>query len=156
MLISLGALFLAVQLVPGLRELMAIEFSWPLLIIGLGVFLFVLGLLVGAPDMAIPATIVSGIGGLLFWQNSTGNWESWAYAWTLIPGFVGLGMILAGLIGGNLRQRFGGGMALILISALMFAVFGSILGVPFALGSYWPVLLIALGLLILFRPLLRS
>ena len=34
---------------------------------------------------------------MLYWQNQTGNWESWAYAWALIPGFVGVGTIVMGL-----------------------------------------------------------
>ena len=89
-LVLLGALFLAVQWLPGLQ----LWFSWPLIIIGIGVLLLIVGLLTGVPAMAIPACIVGGIGGLLYWQNATGNWESWAYAWTLIPGFVGVGMVL--------------------------------------------------------------
>ena len=62
LLILLGALFLALQLVPGLGDLVQVEFSWPLIIVGVGVFLLVFGLLAGAPGMAVPACIVGGIG----------------------------------------------------------------------------------------------
>jgi hypothetical protein len=150
-LILLGALFLFFQLMPGLR----IQLSWPWIIVGVGAFLLVLGLLVGAPGMAIPACIVGGIGGLLYYQFVTGDWESWAYAWSLIPGFVGVGMILAGLLGEDTREMFSGGSWLILISLVLFVVFGSFLGGPKLLGDYWPVLLIALGLLQLVRALFR-
>jgi len=151
-LILLGVLFLAVQLMPGLQ----LWFSWPLIIVGVGVLLLILGLVTGAPDMAVPACIVGGIGGLLYWQNSTGNWESWAYAWTLIPGFVGVGIVLSGLLGGKPRQPVREGGGLILISLVLFTVFGSFLGGLSLLGPYWPVLLIVLGLWVLVRPLFRS
>jgi hypothetical protein len=151
-LVLLGALFLAVQWVPGLQ----LWFSWPLIIIGIGVLLLIVGLLTGVPAMAMPACIVGGIGGLLYWQNATGNWESWAYAWTLIPGFVGVGMVLSGLLGGDTRQTIRGGGWLILISLVLFAVFASFFGALGLVGSYWPVLLIVLGLLLLAQSLFRS
>jgi len=151
-LILLGALFLAVQWVPGLQ----LWFSWPLIIIGIGVLLLIVGLLTGVPAMAMPACIVGGIGGLLYWQNATGNWESWAYVWTLIPGFVGVGMVLSGLLGGDTRQTVRGGGWLILISLVLFAVFASFFGALGLVGSYWPVLLIGLGLLLLAQSLFRS
>jgi hypothetical protein len=150
-LILLGILFLVVQQVPGLQ----LWFSWPWIIIGVAVFLLVLGLVVGEPSMAIPACIVGGIGGILYWQEITGNWDSWAYAWTLIPGFVGVGIVLSGLLGGDSRQSVRGGGWLIMISLMLFAVFGSFFGGLGLLGPYWPVLLILLGLLVLIRPLFR-
>ncbi len=156
LLIGLGALLLIYQLSPSMRELLALEFSWPLLVVGVGVFLLFLGLVVGAPGMAVPACIVGGIGGLLYWQNATGNWESWAYAWTLIPGFVGAGVILAGLLGGRLLKGVRDGLGLVFISLVGFAVFGSLLGGFDVLGPYWPVLLILAGVAILIRPLFRS
>lgn len=153
-LILLGLWFLAMQFVPGLQAYPA--FSWPLIIVGVGVILLVIGLLTGVPSMAVPACIVGGIGGLLYWQNATGNWESWAYAWTLIPGFVGVGTVLAGLLGGESRQAVRGGAWLILISLVLFTVFGSFFGALGLVGPYWPILLIVLGLLIFAQSLFRS
>jgi hypothetical protein len=151
-LILLGAWFLVAQWVPGLQ----VWLSWPLIIVGVGALLLIIGLLTGVPAMAVPACIVGGIGGLLYWQNATQNWESWAYAWVLIPGFVGVGIVLSGLLGGEARQSVRGGGWLILISLVLFTVFGSLFGAPGLLGPYWPVLLILLGLLVLVRPLFRS
>jgi hypothetical protein len=153
LLVLLGAWLLAVQFVPGLDSWIDIEFSWPLIIIGVGLFLFVFGLLVGEPGMAVPASIVTGIGGLLYYQNATGNWASWAYAWTLIPGFVGIGAIIAGLLGDNRSRSIRDGLNLLVISAVLFLVFGSFLGGLDLLGDYWPVLLILLGAWLLIRPL---
>ena len=155
LLVGLGALFLVYQLSPSLRELFSLEFSWPLIVVGVGVFLLFLGLVVGAPEMAVPAAIVGGIGGLLYWQNATDNWESWAYAWTLIPGFVGIGIILAGLLGGRLAKGLRDGLGLLIISLVGFAIFGSFLGGFDVLGPYWPLLLILAGVAILIRPLFR-
>ena len=42
-------------------------------------------LLTGQPGMLVPACIVGGIGGMLYWQNLTGDWASWSYSWSLIP-----------------------------------------------------------------------
>ena len=150
-LVLLGVWFLVAGWVPGLR----VWFSWPLMIVGVGVLLLIVGLLTGVPGLAVPACIVGGIGGLLYWQNATGNWDSWAYAWTLIPGFVGVGTVLSGLFGGDLRQSLRGGGWLILISLVLFTIFGSFLGGLRLLGPYWPVLLILLGLLALGRSLFR-
>ena len=90
---------------------------------------------------------------MLYWQNQTGNWDSWAYAWALIPGFVGVGIILAGLLGGERRDAFSSGGRLILISVVMFLIFGSFFGALGFVGPYWPVLLIALGVLLFFQAL---
>jgi hypothetical protein len=151
----LGALFLALQLVPGLGDLIQLEFSWPLIIIGVGVFLLVFGLLVGAPGMAVPACIVGGIGGILYYQNTTTDWTSWSYLWTLIPGFVGVGSILAGLLGENPRRSIRDGAWLVAISAVLFLVFGSLFGGRDILGPYWPVLIVGLGVLLLLQGLFR-
>lgn len=156
-LILLGLLFLSYQLMPGWWVWLNVEMTWPLIVVGVGAFLLLLGLVAGEPGMAIPACIVGGIGGLLYWQNSTGNWASWAYAWTLIPGFVGLGIILASLLGeGRLWEGLNSGGGLLLTSLVMFAIFSSFLGGMDIFGPYWPVLLIALGLLILLRSYINS
>lgn len=149
-LISLGVLFLLVQFVPGLE--VYITFSWPLIIVGIGLLLLIFAVLTGEPDLAVPACIVGGIGVLLYWQNASGNWESWAYTWTLIPGFAGLGVLLSGLLGGkDARQSVSSGFWLILISLVLFAIFGSLLGALEIRGRYWPTLLIVLGLLVFAR-----
>lgn len=156
LLILLGLFFLAIQMMPDRLAWLRVEMSWPLIVVGVGLFLLVFGLLVGAPGMAVPACVVGGIGALLYWQNATGNWESWSYAWALIPGFVGVGVILTGLLGGGkLRDALEGGFWLILISMVMFAIFGSFLGGLTVFGSYWPALLIVLGLVVLVRSFLK-
>ena len=103
-LIGLGAWFLWIELSPIARAFAHGRYTWPLPIVGIGLGLFVIGLITWTPGLAIPACIVGGIGGLLYWQNATGHWASWSYAWSLIPGFVGVGIILAGLMRGRPRM----------------------------------------------------
>lgn len=153
-LVLAGLWFLAVQAVPGLQQWMNVQAGWPLIIVGFAVVFLLFGIIGGIPGMAIPASIIGGIGLLLWWQNATGNWESWAYAWTLIPGFVGVGVIINGLLGHDTRQSITGGAWLIVISAILFLIFGSFLGGLNLLGPYWPVLIIAFGVLLLVQSLL--
>jgi MFS family permease len=148
-LIVVGLALLLAQILPGFF----IQFSWPWLVIGVGLFLFALGAALGEPGLAVPATIVSGIGGILTYQELTGNWESWSYAWTLIPGFVGLGIVLMHLMGGDDDSSIRDGLTLIFISLIMLAAFGSFFGLLGMAGDYWPVLLIVLGLVLLLRTL---
>ncbi len=156
LLIILGLLFLSYQIMPGWWGWLRLDVSWPLIVIGVGVLFLVMGLLTGTPGLAVPACLIGGIGGLLYWQNRTGNWDSWAYVWTLIPGFVGVGVILSGLLGGSkIREALEGGLWTILTSLVMFAIFGSFLGGLDIFGVYWPVLLIVAGLLVFFRALIK-
>lgn len=150
-LVLLGGWLLAVRLIPSLGRWFDNVFDWPVFVIGTGVLLLLFGLVARAPGMAIPAAIVGGIGGLLYWQNATGNWESWAYAWTLIPGFVGTGLLLMGLLPGGGSDSLRAGGWLLVVSLTLFVVFGSFLGGRNLLGPYWPALLIVLGLVLLGR-----
>lgn len=155
LLIVIGAVFLAFQIAPGLFKWFQPELNWPLFVVGAGLVLLVIGLLADEPGMAVPATIVGGIGALLYWQNLTGRWETWSYAWTLIPGFVGLGVILSGMLSGRTAQSLRDGGRTILVSLVLFAVFGSLMGGNLT-GIVWPALLIAAGVILLLGNMLRS
>lgn len=143
-LVLLGLWFLVVQFVPFLQG----WFSWPMIVIGVGLLLGLIGIANGEVGMAIPACIVAGIGGLLLYQNTTGNWESWAYVWTLIPGFVGGGTLISGVLSRD-GEQVKGGVWLLVISALLYVAFASFFGALGLLGRYWPVLLIVLGFVLL-------
>lgn len=145
LLIMVGAVLLILQVIPGLKDQLSFEWSWPLLVVAVGIGLFLMGLLTGAPGMAVPACIVAGIGGILYWQTITGNWLSWAYAWALIPGFVGVGMILTALLGEGGKGQAWKGAETILTSLVLFVIFGTIFGGLNVLGIYWPLLLVLVG-----------
>lgn len=156
LLVLFGTALLALQLVPGLRAWLDISFGWPLIIVGVGAVMLVTGVLTWQPGLVTAGCILAGIGGILYWQNATGAWASWAYAWTLLPAFAGVGMILAGFMRGDFWRSLRLGLWQILISAVLFTIFAAFLGGPNLLGVYWPVLLIGLGVAMLFRPLLRG
>ena len=94
----LGALLLAGQLAGiGIDDI-----GWPIWVIGVGVVIFVIGLLVAKEQgMVIGGTIVTTVGLVLLYQDQTDRWESWAYAWALVgPAASGLGLALWGLRSG--------------------------------------------------------
>lgn len=154
--IILGGYFLAVRFVPGLDNWIGAQFEWPMLIIGVGLLLFVLGVISGAPGFAVPASVVGGIGGILYYQNATGDYASWAYVWSLIPGFVGVGMVLNGLMSVDSRPGIREGVRLMGISLVMFLIFGAFFGaLDSGLVRYWPVLLIVYGAYLLFGMIVR-
>ena len=148
-LILVGAVLFAAQVLPDFMPDFWEIFSWPWIVIGIGLVLFVLGAAVGEPGMAVPATIMSGLGGILAYQWYTGDWQSWSYIWTLIPGFVGIGIVLMSLLGGDASLK--DGSTLMFISFIMLAVFGSFFGAVGMAGRYWPVLLILLGVVLMIR-----
>ena len=133
---------------------------WPFFIIGVGILFFV-GMLAGGRSvsgLAIPGTIITTIGLMLFYQNLTHHWESWSYGWTVILMSVGLGIFIMGVWGQNESQR-SAGLGVLRIGLIMFIIFGAFFeliftsGMPFGLRSIlFPVALILLGLyLILMR-----
>jgi len=159
LLILIGVFFLVLRFVPGVQAWLDAYFAWPVLIIAFAVVLLIVGLLVGLPAMVVPACVFGCIGGILYWQSWTGDWASWSYAWALIPGAAGVGMFLLGLTSSKERKSIGAGLWLILVSAVMFLVFGSAFG-AFLGGwglvlQYWPLLLIGLGVLSFFQALFR-
>jgi len=155
-LVVLGAIFIAANLIPSFRTFLNQANTWPMIIEVVAVGLLVLGLMLGVPDMAVPATIVAGIGGILWWQNSTGNWGSWAYMWALIPGFVGVGMLLAKVLGGRDRYSITSALSTIGSSLVMFVIFGAFFGGFSWMGPYWPLMLIVAGLLIGLNTLVKK
>lgn len=142
-LIATGVLFLLLQMYPALADSLNIGRQWPLIIVGVGVF-FLIGAM-GKPQLTIPGSVLSGIGGILYYQNLSGNWASWAYVWTLIPGFVGIGLILAGVLERKNGVGWHAGIRLMVISLVLFAIFAVFFNGLGGWGQLWPVLLILAG-----------
>jgi hypothetical protein len=159
LLILMGAWFLAVQFVPGIEQWMEEIADWPIWVIGPGLIFIVAGLLSGVTELMIPGSIISGIGLILYYQNVTGDWQSWAYAWALIVVFVGIGIFLANLFKGKVRNGVSEGGPPFTTGLILFLIFGSIFRAAFGqsplLGDYWPVLLMIVGLWMLIRPFFR-
>ena len=105
-LILLGGLFLASELYPGVFSF----WSWPFILIGLGIMFLLWALIAQTGGLAIPGAILSGLGGIFYYQELTKDWDSWAYIWALIPGFVGIGILLKGLIDKDFKQSVNSGL----------------------------------------------
>lgn len=144
LLILTAGWFLLEQVRPEWTAWMKLNFSWPVWVMLAGAVLFLIGLATGAPEMAVPATIIAGIGGILYYQDSTGDWASWAYMWTLFPALGGLGKLIAGLIAGTLRQDAREAFNSIFISIILFAIFASLFDGLKLFGPYKDYVLIGL------------
>lgn len=156
LLIAIGAWLVATRQIPSLQQFTE-NMTGAMWTIGAGVLILLIGLVTNSPGMAVPASIVAGIGGILYYQDQANDYSSWSYMWTLIPGFVGIGTILAGLLGENTGRNFAGGARLIGISAVLFLVFATFLGNINFLGDYGAaILLILLGVYILARGFSRK
>jgi hypothetical protein len=155
-LILLGVWFVAQRQFPDFQKWVEMYAQGPMALVVGGGVLFVLGLVLGAPGMSIPAAIVAGIGGILYYQEMVKDPTIWSYMWTLIIGFVGVGNVLAGLIGRNSSQ-VNSGLNTIVVSAVMFIVFAAAMGKLAILGAYGPaILLILLGLYVMLRGFFRK
>jgi hypothetical protein len=160
-LVVVGLFYLVVQM----ANINLATFGWPLFIIIPGLTLLIVGFISLGTGAAIPGGILLMVGLVLAYQNSTGNWSSWAYAWALVaPGGVGLGLFLQGL-----RERNPGlirqGRSLMFIALLIFMIgfvfFESILNVggmndlPIVKAAV-PALFIVIGVLLLARSIQNS
>jgi len=154
-LIALGILFLAFNNIPGLD----IGKLWP------GIFVLIAGGFFLPPllwpdqrqalsALFIPGSIMLTLGLIFFYNTLTDDWGSWAYAWTLIPGGVGLGLMLASHFGKWGEGTTWVGIWLMIGSVLVFGFFGTLFGGPI-LKAIGPVALIVGGMILLLRSVAR-
>ena len=143
-LIAFGLLSLAGQVFRNLDW----GFFWPFSVIGFGVLFFVAMFTGGkqTAGFAIPASIISGIGLVMLFQNITHHWESMSYFWTLIITFVGVGIYIMGWYGGDENQKRSG-LRVLKIGVIMFVIFGAFFEMIFSSFSniLFPILLVMLG-----------
>ncbi|MBI1256829.1 MAG: hypothetical protein GC204_05115 [Chloroflexi bacterium] len=120
LLIGLGILFLIGQIF-NINFWEMVGFSWPALVLIPGVIFLALAF-TGDKKLAafaFPGSIITGTGALLWYQTLTGNWQSWAYAWTLYPGFVGLAMMFVALRNAD-KKTYGVGRSMVNYSLIAF------------------------------------
>jgi len=160
-LVVVGIFFLIMRLF----DIDLSSYGWPLYVIIPGLTLLIVGFVSLGTGALVPGGIVTVTGLILAAQNATGDWASWAYAWTLVvPGGAGLGLFLQGLRVHDSKQvRLG--RNLMFWSALMFmigfVIFESIFnisGQDFGVVSRaaLPVLLIIIGVTLLLRSMQRG
>jgi len=170
-LLGVGATLILVGVVAVLARSLALdlgavigEATWPLLVIVPGLVLIGLAYTRKPPDglgLAIAGSVITAVGTILLVQANTGAWESWAYVWILIPGAAGLGMAGYGLLTrtAGLIDR---GVWMVVISGIVFLVarwyFEAVFATgdqPVDLATWWPLGLVAAGVLVAARALLE-
>jgi hypothetical protein len=159
----IGAILIVVGLVFFIGQALDVDLtdvSWPFYVIAPGVALLAIGLTQErGSGLTIAGSIVTVVGLVLLYQNSTDHWESWAYAWALVgPGGSGIGMLLYGTRSRNPRMARDGLwqiLAAIGLFAAGFIFFEGIIGISgrrLPLPAWViPVAIIALGLVVLVR-----
>ncbi len=141
------------------------QYGWPLFVILPGLTLLVAGFVNLGTAATIPGGIVTMLGLVLAYQNSTGDWPSWAYAWALVVPFgVGLGMYLQAMRDRD-QHALRSGRTLMFVGLMIFAIgfvlFESILGISGrdygVVGkAALPALLIVIGIILLVRSVQRA
>jgi hypothetical protein len=160
-LILIGTIYLAVELVPRLRDIDVAHYGWPVFVIVPGLVLVgVAGAVPEANGLCVPGGIVIMAGLVLFVQNVFNLFATATYTWALVaPGGVGVGLWLQGLVNEapGLRatgaQAMGAGFVLFLLSALFFESIVHVSGVRFPLlvRLLLPLLIIVVGIVVMVR-----
>lgn len=160
-LVAIGILSLLGQIFSGLNFW---GFIWPFFVMGFGA-MFYIGMFAGGKSvsgLAVPATIISAIGLILFYQNISGHWESWSYAWSVIVFAVGLGIYIMGAYGEDEGQRTSG-KGVMKVGVILFIIFGGFFEMIFSAGArfglrqvIFPAGLILLGLYLIINRLRSS
>ncbi|HYN64746.1 MAG TPA: hypothetical protein VES36_09095 [Candidatus Limnocylindrales bacterium] len=159
----LGGLLIVVGLVFFIGQWLDIDWgaaTWPFYVIAPGLALLAFGLTQrDGSGLTVAGSIVTMVGLVLLYQNSTDHWESWAYAWALVgPGGSGLGMLLYGTRSGNRKMARDGFWQVLMAIGLFLAGFIFFEGIIGISGRRlplpdWvlPVAVIGLGVLVLIR-----
>jgi hypothetical protein len=138
------------------------SWGWPLFVIVPGLVLLVASLAPAPPagiGFAIAGAIVTTVGSLLLYQSRTGHWETWAYAWALIPMAAGVALVAYGLYAHRSSMVRGGtwmaGIAAVLFATGAWFFEGLFAGkaVPDS-TDWWPLVIVAVGAVLVLRAML--
>ncbi len=150
-LISLGAIFLLINLLPEL----SFTRTWPVIFLAVAAAFFLPAVIAeearrGLAALAIPGSLFLGLGLIFLYNTLSGDWAAWAYAWILIPASIGLGLILSSWIGGWGQPVAEVGVWLMVLNGAAFGLFATLFGTAF-LKTLGAGALILGGLLMLLR-----
>ncbi len=155
-LIVMGALFFALNLIPGMDA----GKTWPLILIVLGVG-FCLPAFVwykskeSLAGLFIPGCILLILGAIFLFNTLTGIWNVWSIAWILIPASVGLGLITAAAMGNWDRSVKMVGIWMLIISLCLFALFAALFA-NIVVKSIGAGILVVTGVIMLLRSFLKK
>ena len=153
LMVLIGSAMLWLQQNPQWLQMLQHYYQWPFNFFWLGGLLVLLAIVLNAPGMVTAGSILTGLGGILYYQSVSADYASWSYLWTLIPGFIGFGTMLTAVFWAEKRRyRFRRGLNLMVTSAVLLLVFGSLMGAFDLFGNYGPaILLVLLGMYLIGR-----
>lgn len=154
-LIGLGVVFLVFNIVGW-----TLNVTWPILFFILAAGFYAPAVIwpsarQGLAALYIPGSILFVLGAIFTYNTATEDWVSWAYAWVLVPGGVGLGLWLASLVGGWGKEAMWVGLIMMVVCLVVFAFFGMLFGSA-VLKVFSPILLILMGILLVWRSVRQS
>ena len=140
-------------------------FLWPLFVLVPGAAILVLALTTenqAGEGLAVFGGVVTAVGALLFYQNTTNHWQSWSYAWALAgPTAVGLSLMAYGAVHAKPDQAKSGrdlakiGIIMFLVGAIFFELIIGISGL--GLGRMgWAIGLVAIGVFLVVRNIVLA
>jgi hypothetical protein len=150
-LVATGAVLLAANLL----DISLMFYFWPMFVVGSGLLLLWPAYHSTSEHrskiafLAVPGAMVLATGVLLFLMNLVNHYESWAYAWTLVlaAGAAGYGYMHRfdeSSVRADKTHRF---IRVMVLAFMALAVVFELL-VFQSLGSWWPILLVGLGIYI--------
>lgn len=141
----------------------ALDNAWPLFIIVPGLALLAAAFVPEPPDglgFAVSGSVVTTVGAILLYQQTSGNWESWAYIWAVIPMAAGIAIAVYGFLTG-FRDIAGNGVRLAGIAVVLFLLgtwyFNAVFETgkaPLDIETWWPVAVVLVGAFIVGRAVL--
>lgn len=171
-LAAVGAVAIVVGVAAYALELASVDVAewlggsgWTLFIIVPGVLLLISSFFLeggGALGSLVTGAVLTTVGGLLLYQDQTAHYESWSYAWALIPAAVGVALAIHGWrfsrhdlvsVGVRLAAVFAG---VFVFFAWFFETIFRTDEPPFDLGISWPIALVAIGAILFVVGLLRG
>lgn len=164
--VTLGAVLIIIGLLLFVGQLTGFsigQLGWPLIVVGVGIVLLAVGLFVNNEEgLVVAGTITTTVGLVLLYQDQTGHWASWAYAWALVgPAASGLGLVIWGLRNGSASDIRTGtwalltGLAIFVVGYLFFEGVIGISGEKLPLPEWvLPAVVIVFGVVVLGRGLM--
>jgi hypothetical protein len=151
LLIAFGAVLFLFSLVPGRW----IDQAWPVtfFLVAAGFFMPVFlwpESRHGLAALFIPGSVFLSLGLIFTYTTLTQDWVVWAYAWLLIVAGVGLGILLASVVGRWGKNSFWVGIWMIAVSTGIFGLLATLFGTP-AIKIIGAVLVILVGIFFLLR-----
>jgi hypothetical protein len=155
-----GAVLIIIGIVALGAGQLALHVDWPIVPIVVGIGIIAVAIVAGG-DAAVGFAALGGMvtmaGLVIAFQEATGLWASWPYAWALVvPGGVGVGLVAFGFVTGrpqHVRGGLGALVAGIAIFLVLFLFFEGTIGLNDAIddeivSTFLPAALLGFGLVL--------